>query len=394
MITLKQYLTNKNDIILESANSDILLLEGGQFAENLIPELIKNSGNENLKYTRATPTQDVLGEVDIIYNLLVDNNFIEPRKPSYILGSSRLFAIATGIKEPQPNKYETERDISKALKTKNTFGDIDLDVHFKPGVKASTISSFINNHDRSKYMSGVVAGELSIATVVDGTDNVIQIDVVDITDKEDYLGFSQFSSMADMSHGIKGVIRDVLVRALAASHPIPAEQKQGIIDLVKSTEIYQTIEAKSKVDLDIDVRYSLGGDGLMLKIIWIKDGEAKKHAITFQKVKYEKVTDIIDNQTTRTYGYDRMDMVAQILGFEDPEDLKHVTRMVETIATFDKDRKQRIWNSMINNLTSKVPSERRKVGQISMEEARQSVAYMAKYFRDIDLTANGENIFI
>ena len=74
-----------------------LINEGGQAAENLIVDLKKASGNENLKYTRAQPSSEVIDEVQRLLTILRSKNFINSREPSYYLGSSRLFAIKAGI---------------------------------------------------------------------------------------------------------------------------------------------------------------------------------------------------------------------------------------------------------------------------------------------------------
>lgn len=387
MITLKEYINNKSNLNLLSTT---ILEEGGQAAENLIPLLITKSGNKNLQYTRATPTPEILDEIETIYNILVDNNFIENEKPSYILGSSRLFAIATGIKQPEPTEYEPIETINKALKRKQTFGDIDLDVSYKPGVTPNTLKTFINNYNSSKYVADAFGEEISIATVVDNTDKVIQIDVVDISDKKEYMQYAQYSSMADIAEDIKGVIRDVLIRAFVKTHPIPELQYQALIDLIKSSNQYAKFVLKNKnKNPDVDVRYSLGNDGLMLKIRWIKDG--KTGSFTSDKIKYDKITQLTDDPTFRSIGYNKAETIANILGFQNPEQMRHVTSMVKVISQLDTDRKQAIWDEMIKNLSSKLPvPERGRIhGQISKPEAKHAIDYMSKFFGpDVNTNTN------
>lgn len=388
MITLKEYINNKS--VFYNTKKTILL-EGGQAAENLIPQLIQNTGNENLKYTRATPSAAVLNEVYNIYNILVDNNFIEPEEPSYILGSSRLFAIAAGIKQPEPNEYEPIDIINKALKTKKTFGDIDLDVSYKPGVTPNTLKTFINNFNPTKYTAAAFGDEISVATVIDNTDDVIQIDVVNIKDKKEYMQQTQFSSMADMAENLKGVIRDVLIRAYVKTHPIPNTQRKAIIETIKSTDVYKKFAEKNKLkNPDVDVRYSLGNDGLGLRIIWIKDNKTAS-PFTDKGVKYEKVKQLTDNPSLRPIGYNDSRLIAKILGFEHPEQIRHVTSMVKVISQLDTQRKQSIWDEMIKNLSSKIPAPERgrTQGQISKNEAKHAIDYMAKYFgNDVNTTTS------
>lgn len=388
MITLKEYLLTENKNIFLKTQQKIIF-EGGQATENLLKELINNSGNINLKYTRATPTQNVLDEIDNLYNILVDNNFIEPEKPSFILGSSRLFAIATGIKQPETNEYETPDVINKALNIKKTYGDIDLDVSYKPGVTPQIIKTFINNHNKSKYISDSFGNEVSVATVLDGTNNVIQIDIVNISSNKKYMEFSQFSSIADTAENIKGLVRDILIKIIAKTHPIPAEQKEAIITFLKNTDQYKRFALKWKnKNPDISVRYSLSNDGLLFKIKWIKDGKTTSYQEA--GVKFEKLTQLLDDPSVRPQSYEKIDAIANMLGFDNPEQMKHVTSMIKTISSFDTERKQKIWDSLVENLSDKIPNPEkgRNVGQISKEEAEYTLKYLAPYFGNDINTSN------
>jgi hypothetical protein len=216
----KSKVIRESKINFQSHFKGSLLNEGGQAAENLIVDLKKNTGNENLKYVRANPTPEVIDEIQRLLTLLRSKGFVDSREPSYYLGSSRLFAIKAGIRAPEPNEIETQEIIQKALSTKKDFGDIDLDVHFQEGVTTKQIKDFLNSEFPGKYAADTAAEEVNTAVVIGNSNNVIQIDIVNIKGKEKYFGVSQFASMADIAQGIKGVVRDLLVRGIAASTSI------------------------------------------------------------------------------------------------------------------------------------------------------------------------------
>ena len=123
MFNFKKYYKN-----FLRVNGDILL-EGGQAADSLVMDLQKATNNPKLKYVRATASPVVIDELQGLLSILRKRGFVEDSEPSYILGSSRLFAIKAGLRAPEPNEIETPETISKALETKKDFGDIDLDVY-------------------------------------------------------------------------------------------------------------------------------------------------------------------------------------------------------------------------------------------------------------------------
>ena len=281
----KKYWSPKNKKNLNEKNFSFknyyqLISEGGQAAENLIVDLKKASGNENLKYTRAQPTSEVIDEVQKLLALLRSENFIDSREPSYYLGSSRLFAIKAGIRVPEPNEIETPEIIQKALQSKKDFGDIDLDVYFNDGVSTANIKDFLNSKFPGKYAADTAAEEVNTAVVLGNSNNVIQIDIVNIKGKEKYFGISQFASMSDMSVGIKGVVRDLLIRGIAATTPIDPEKNKTLDQIIKSTEEYKNFVTKNSKagEITYNIRYTLGGDGLAYKIDWEVDGKPKSYS--------------------------------------------------------------------------------------------------------------------
>lgn len=365
-----------------------IINEGGQAAENLVDNLKKTSNNQNLKYVRATPTPEVTEEIKNILSVLRKKNFIDKNEPSYYLGSSRLFAIKAGIKVPEPNEVETPEVIKNALQTKKDFGDIDLDVHFNDNVTTKNIKDFLNSEFPGKYAADAVGEEVNTAVVVQGTDNVIQIDIVNIKGKEKYFGVSQFASMADIAQGIKGLVRDLLIRGIAATTPITPEKTQILDQAIKNTEQYKSFVEKyaKRGKITYSIRYTLGGDGLAYKITWMVNDEPKNYSKG--GIKFDQLQRFVKNINVDPVTYEDLDTLAAILGFSDPEHLKHVVKMAELVASFSLERKQKLWNNLVKNMLTKLPNltTGRTVGQISKEEAKKALEYLKPFFGDVDTT--------
>lgn len=363
-----------------------LVVEGGQAAENLIVNLKKNTGNENLKYVRANPTPEVLEEIKKLLTLLRSKNFIDSKEPSYYLGSSRLFAIKAGLRAPEPNEIETPEIIQKALATKKDFGDVDLDVYFREGVSTKEVKDFLNTEFPGKYAADTAAEEVNTAVIVGDSNNVIQIDIVNIEGKEKYLGVSQFASMADMAQGIKGVVRDLLIRGIAASTPIRPQKTKILDQAIKNTEEYKKFVEKYKKNGEItyDIRYTLGGDGLAYKINWMVNGISRNYSKG--GVKFDQLQRFVRGKEVNPVTYEDLDTLAAILGFSNPEHLKHVVKMAELVSTFDPERKQKLWDNLVKNIKSKLPNPAtgRTQGQISNQEAKSAFEYLKPFFGNVN----------
>lgn len=362
-----------------------ILTEGGQAADNLVKDLVQTTGNNKLKYVRATASPVVLDEVQTLLSILRKKGFIEKQEPSYVLGSSRLFAIKAGLRAPEPNEIETPEVINKALKTKTDFGDIDLDVYFSPNVTPSDIASFLNTELPGKYSAIATGGEVNTAVIVRGTNDIIQIDIVNIKGKEGYFTFTQFSSFADIAAGVKGVVRDLLIRAITATTPIDSKKIDSLAGLIKNTEQYKQFEAKNnkKGKVSFKIRYTLGGDGLAYKITWLVDDKEKGYSSG--GIKYDQLHKFVTEGEATNIAYDELQIISNILGFKTPEHMKHVVEMAKLISTFDQARKQDIWDSLINNIKTKVPNPARgrNIGQISLEDAKSALNYLLPFFGNI-----------
>lgn len=365
-----------------------LILEGGQAAENLLGDLLQRSTKQDLKYTRATPSADIVQEIKDLLALLRSNGYIDAKEPSYYLGSSRLFAIKAGIKVPEPNEIETKEVIQKALETKKDFGDIDLDVYLNDGVTLKDIQSFLVNKFPDKYAAAISGEEINTAVVVGNTSNVIQIDIVNITGKENYFGINQFSSMADMAIGIKGVFRDLLFKAIASTTPIAPAKTQELDNAVKNTEEYKSFAAKNEKagKINYKIRYTLGGEGLAYKIEWMVGDKTKTY--TKGGVKFDQLQRFIKGSGVEPIAYQDLETIAAILGFNDSSHMKHVVKMAELVSTFNQSRKQEIWNRLIEGISSKLPNPAtgRTQGQISSDEAKKAFEYLKPFFKGVDTT--------
>jgi hypothetical protein len=369
---------------------ETILNEGGQAAENLTAKLIKANNNPALKYKRATPTPEILDEIQKLLTILRSRGFIDAQEPSYYLGSSRLFAIKAGLRAPEPNEIETQEIIDKALQTKKDFGDIDLDVVLDDGVSLKDIGEFLQDEYKGKYAVEIGGDEINTAVVVSGTNDVIQIDIVNIKGKEKFFGMTQFASMADMSQGIKGVIRDLMIRSIAATADINPASSSAFDKKIKDSAEYRKFKAanESKGEVGYKIRYSLAGTGLAYRIDWTINGATRSYSAG--GIKFDQLQKFLSGEDVQPVAYDDLDKIAAVLGFKTPEHMKHVVKMAELISTFDDNRRQLIWNSLISNLKSKLPNPAsgRNIGQISTQEAKQSITYLKPYFGDIDYSGS------
>jgi len=379
-------LCKEESFIFKKFYKNGLILEGGQAALNLLVQLKKDSENEKLEYVRANPTSEVLEEIQKLLTILRSKNFIDSREPSFYLGSSRLFAIKAGIRAPEPNEIETPEVIQKALQTKKDFGDVDLDVYFQSGVTTKSIKDFLNSQFPGKYQADAAGEEVNVAVVVGNTNSVIQIDIVNIEDKEKYFGVSQFASMADMAQNIKGVVRDLLIRGIAATTSITPSKTQFLDSAIKSSQEYQTFKEKNqkKGEVTYDIRYTLGGEGLAYKINWMVDGASKSYSKG--GIKFDQLQRFIKGKEVDPVTYEDLETLAAILGFSNPEHLKHVVKMAELVSTFNLERKQRLWDNLVKNIQSKLPNPQtgRMVGQITLPEAKSAFEFLKPYFKGVN----------
>lgn len=367
--------------------NSVLLQEGGQAAINMVEKLKSISGNQELVYQPASPTPNILNEINKIREILLKNNLIEPKESSYVLGSSRLFAIASGKKKPEEitDKVETKELVKMALKQKTHYGDIDLDVDLKDGVSTQDLVNAVTSANPKKYAGEAIKQEAFFAVNVDNTNQVIQIDVVDLGEKPHYFKHKQFSSIADLAHGITGAQRDLLETAIVATHPIDSGIKELIKEEILNSEVYKEFVEKRKkknanAKFDVDIRPSLTGDGFTYKVKFIVDDKStsySKGGVTFDRI--AKIIDMKKKGIPQIVPYEAIEDITKELGFGDSTGIKHFIKMVEFVKNLkDNERKQKIFNMYIEHMKPKIPN------QIKPQAAVTGIRYFLNNVEGID----------
>jgi hypothetical protein len=227
------------DRMTNDFNESSLMVEGGNAAEYLLPKLQSATGNKNLKYSKIP--QSSLGVVfkeivqpiliELAKNGLIDKNY----KTEFGLGSTRLAAKIAGY-DVKVFKSENSEVVARATAAKKNFGDLDIDVVLTNGKSISDIGKYLEGSYPEKYAFKLGNKEINVAAVLDGN-NVIQIDIVDVTSEKEDMMFMQSSSMVDISSGVKGAIQKWLIRAvLSVKNITPAHQNLISIALKKNPE--------------------------------------------------------------------------------------------------------------------------------------------------------------
>lgn len=345
---------------------------GGQAAINLIA----GAKNKHLEYIRLKPNIQSIDEMEQIIHLLRLNNFCDP-KCNFELGSTRLFMVSTGLLKPNPNEIETLEIINKAKETKIDFGDLDIGIKLREGITPQIITDFFNTVNPAKYAASTNGTEVSIAVCLHAYPNkVIQIDLVCMKD-EAATTFNHFASMADMAVGIKGVVRDVLIRSIAACYPIKEDLMDILHRAVKTSEAYKSFSEKYKNNKpNFRLRYSMMAEGLAYHITWLVDGKEK----TFSK----KGVDM--NYLHRIHpnflpiGFDEIEMIAKALKFKDLQHLYHATTMAKVIGEYDEELRKKIWDKFTDTIKTKTSTSTRIVGQITEAELTTALRYLKPHF--------------
>lgn len=346
---------------------------GGQAAINLLSEF-----SDSPQYIRATATKEIHDEVvSLIRSLRLDNIIQGSVNPNF--GSTRLFAIKQNWEDVYISPNETYGVIDTAFDAKKDFGDIDLGIKFQKGKTFEDVINSLSSR-KDKYVCKLIGEELTIAVRLDSdTTKVIQVDLLDISENEWWHRVNQFASIKDMSLGIKGVVRDLLIRSIVATQRIDQRWNTSLRDIVAETDTYKTFKSKyeKKGTVDFDLRYSLAKEGLSFKITWLVDNVKKSYSKG--GVKFDYVHDFSDNEIASPLGWHRIKDIATWLGFDHEDDINHVTKMVEVVSTFDDDRKLQIWQRYQELLKTKLPTETRPVAQISVAESEVASEYIKQH---------------
>ena len=344
---------------------------GGQAAINLISNI------KHLEYTRLKPNGSSIDEMEQILYLLRLNNFCDP-KCNFELGSTRLFMISSKLLPMVPNEIETADVIKKAIQAKPDFGDLDIGIKLRQGVTPQMVTDFFNKVNPAKYAASTNGTEVSIAVCLHAYPNkVIQIDLVCIKDEAATV-FNHFASMADMAVGIKGIVRDVMIRSIAACYPIEDGLMQVLRRVVVTSDACKEFAEKYKNNKpDFQLRYSMMAEGLAYRITWIVNGNEKTFSINGKDINYvHKVSSDV-----KPIGFNDMDSIAKILGFNYTQHLYHATTMAKVISTYDVDLRQKIWTKFTEVMKTKAPSDTRLLGQITEAELTTALRYLKPYFQ-------------
>lgn len=333
----------------------MMLNEGGNAATNLIPKLIDSGAPENIQFSKIPAIQ--MGSVfkEIVRPLLSelsDAGMLDPEyKSEFGIGSTRLAALAAGEKvKLLPS--EDKKTVAKALKSKQTYGDIDLDVVLRDGVSIKDVGEYLQSHypDRIAFKTG--RDEINLAYVWDG-DKVIQIDLVDVTGpKKNQLEFEQSSSLVDISQGVKGVFQSILLRSVLATKDLSREDRQQVRDAIESNP---EIEKWLSKGYDFKVpgvdtpsktgRWQLGGTGVGIVVDLFKPGR-KEGTTTKKTIK------LSDSPTADFSDVDKL--VDAILPGATLDTINSAVRLAKTFKSKYPGKVQELWDEFTRNMERQI----------------------------------------
>jgi len=358
------------DKIITSINETENLVEGGNAAEALLPKLQATTGNANLKYSKIP--QSELGAVfreivePIILELadagLIDKNY----KTEFGLGSTRLAAKIVGY-DVKVYKSETPESIAKATMMKKNFGDLDIDVVLTQGTKIADVGKFLESKHPEKYAFKLGNKEINVAAVLDGN-NVVQIDIVDVSSEKEDMMFMQSSSIVDISAGVKGAIQKWLIRAVLSVKDItPAHQKLIAQALKKNPEYLKwakqgyTPNKEGEPDKQIG-RYSLStAGGIYLVFDIYKPGVKNKKLIKVQEEPVARFSNLPE-------------LINFILPGADEDVANSAVKMAEYVReNFDGDDVDKIWNAFVESMAN-------QTGAMDPADYNAGMAKMAEMF--------------
>jgi hypothetical protein len=357
------------DKIITGVNESIIV-EGGNAAEQLLPKLQQTTDNPNLKYTKIP--QAALGVVfreivePILVELgaagLVDKNY----KSEFGLGSTRLAAKIAGY-DVKVFKSETPETIAKATASKKSFGDLDIDVVLTPGTKIADVGKFLETKHPEKYAFKLGNKEINLAAVLSGND-VIQVDIVDVSSEKEDMMFMQSSSIVDISAGVKGAIQKWLIRAVLSVKEITPAHKKMIAQALKKNPEYlkwakqgYTTGKEGETGRPVG-RYSLStAGGIYLVFDIYKPG-----------VKNKKLIKVADEPVAK---FSNMpELIEFILPGADEDVANSAVKMAEYVKqNFSKEDVEKIWNAFVESMSN-------QVGGMDPADYNAGMSVMAKMF--------------
>ena len=335
-----------SDTMVESHK---VLLEGGVAATNLIPQLIENGAPEGIEFSKI-PAKEMGAVFQEIVRPLLSNlsgaGFLDPEyKSEFGLGSTRLAAYSSG---EQVKLLPSENDdvIANALKSKTTYGDLDIDVVLNDGVSMKEVGQYLQNQDPSRIAFRPAGGEINIAYVWDD-ERVIQVDLVDMSgEHKEKMEFRQSSSFVDMAQGVKGVFQTNLLSAvLAVKDLTPEEQEQIHSAMASHPEIAKWLNQGydfqiEGIDNNKTGRWQMSNDGVVLVIDLYKKGR-KEGSITRKPI---KLTDSMQ-------GFSDMDkLLNAIIPNVTLDTVSSAVRLAQTFKGKYPNKTEELWQKFLSGM--------------------------------------------
>ncbi len=352
----------------------------------MLPELQKKFGDD-IKVVRIDETIIPLLD-DIIFSLLGDliySKLIDNISPQFNIGSTRLIAdkIRGDIHLHEP--FENIATYNKAVKCKNSFGDIDVDI--STDIPVDKIGEYLTKAYDNIAVRQCGTNEINLAYLIKDLKSVIQIDLINIKDKFDNINYNQFCSFIDLSSGLKGLVRDILATSITKTTPVDSDMYKAVQHIILTNPDLMkdlcSVDASDTVLCD-EIRWSLGHDKLKLIISFLKVKNNKQLKTPCNLVVDDILKMIeVDDSLQTTIPYEQMDDIAKKIGLSSDGIMYHSMLMLREIKNFNIERKQDIWNSFIKTLKRKRPTETAG-GQMSNEEADQTIEIVKPYFEGIN----------
>lgn len=312
-----------------------VLLEGGNAAEKLIPQL-QPSSDKPLTYTKIS--QKDLGTVfDTtvveILDVLKKNKLISPKyQPKYSLGSTRLAADIAG-KPVARLSHEDPSTVAKATMAKQDFGDLDIDIELLPNKTMKDVVAVLSKMDPARIAVKDAGVEANVAAKIG--DKVIQIDVVNVGSDRQNWEFNQSSSYADTAENVKGFTHKVFLACIVQTLPFDQDDKLKLAEIINNHPEIQKWTSKGYRLVNMG-RFLLGPKGLRIVVDMEKDG-----------VKGRKTLDLEDKQRVSS---EDLDKLAQVVLQDDSvkkEDMFSAVKMSQFMKQRHPDRVKAIWNMFV-----------------------------------------------
>ena len=363
-----------------------ILYEGGNAAKALIKKKLStqpDNQNRNLHYGKITdsdlkymfpenpytiPSDSDETYIGNLLNFLYKNDCIESKYiPRYFLGSTRLAALKHYGKDfVDLDRYEIDDVISTASEKKSEYGDLDVDVVFKKGIK-EIVSAINSEMDNETYAAqGFGGNEMSVAVRIG--EKVVQVDFFDVGSDPIAAKVLQYSSFVDLSDSVKGVYQVILLRALAsATNLSEQEQLDAILKMIQAnpeSELAVQFKKQSKLGFEpVGTRYSLAGDGLRLVLMLQRLNDNKR-----------TVTKKLQTQLDPKYDFKDLKMFAKaLLGDTSapPDILLSAVKLAEYIKkNYSVEQRQKIWDEFIRSTESALR------GRVMEPENRKGFEYL------------------